>query len=106
MGINVLGTLHFVRASPHYVASGGGVNSMMKWLTRRAAPDGVRINAIAPGPVQTPMTTGQSFDALGIPLGRVAQPDEIAWPIAFLCSSASSYMTGNILDVNGGVFRN
>jgi NAD(P)-dependent dehydrogenase (short-subunit alcohol dehydrogenase family) len=134
MDINVLGTLHFVRAclpamaarksgsmvlvssvagrmgglraSPHYVASKGGVNAMMKWLAHKAAPDGVRVNAVAPGPVATPMTTGMSFDTAGIPLGRVAQPAEIAWPIAFLCSSAASYMTGTILDVNGGVFMN
>lgn len=134
MDVNVLGMLHFVRAalpamqgregasivlvssvagrmgglraSPHYVASKGGVNSMMKWLARKAAPDGIRVNAVAPGPVATPMTTGMSFETNGIPLGRVAQPAEIAWPIAFLCSPAASYMTGTILDVNGGVFMN
>ncbi|KZD12326.1 SDR family NAD(P)-dependent oxidoreductase [Oceanibaculum pacificum] len=134
MDVNVLGMLHFVRAalpamqgrdgasivlvssvagrmgglraSPHYVASKGGVNSMMKWLARKAAPDGIRVNAVAPGPVATPMTTGMSFETTGIPLGRVAQPAEIAWPIAFLCSPAASYITGTILDVNGGVFMN
>jgi len=100
------GPRHFVRASPHYVASKDGVNSMMKWLARKAAPDGVLINGVDPGPVQTPMTTGQNFDGLGIPAGRVAQPEEIAWPIAVFCSGASSYITGNILDMNGGVFRN
>jgi NAD(P)-dependent dehydrogenase (short-subunit alcohol dehydrogenase family) len=134
MDVNVLGTLHFVRAclpgmaarrrgtmvlassvagrmgglraSPHYVASKGGINAMMKWLARVAAPDGVRINAVAPGPVRTPMTDGVAFDVAGVPLGRVAEPSEIAWPVAFLCSDAASYMTGTILDVNGGVHMN
>lgn len=134
MDVNVLGTLHFVRAclpgmaarrrgtmvlassvagrngglraSPHYVASKGGINAMMKWLARVAAPDGVRVNAVAPGPVRTPMTQGVSFDVAGVPLGRVADPAEIAWPVAFLCSDAASYMTGTILDVNGGVHMN
>ncbi len=134
MDINVLGTLHFVRAclpgmasrkrgamvlvssiagrmgglrsGPHYIASKGGVNAMLKWLARKAAPDGVRINAVAPGPVATPMTAGLTFDTTGIPLQRIAEPAEIAWPIAFLCSDAASYMTGSILDVNGGVYMN
>lgn len=103
---SVAGRMGGLRASPHYVASKGGVNAMMKWLARKAAPDGIRVNAVAPGPVATPMTGGMSFDTSGIPLGRVAEPAEIAWPIAFLCSPAASYMTGTILDVNGGVFMN
>lgn len=50
------------------------------------------------------MTEGQTFDVQRIPVGRVAEPWETAAPIAFLCSDASSYMSGATLDVNGGVF--
>lgn len=47
---------------------------------------------------------GRPVDLERIPLGRRARPDEIAWPIAFLCSDASSYICGTVLDVNGGVY--
>lgn len=67
-----------------------GVNSIMKWLARKAGPDGVLINGVDPGPVQTAMTTSQNFDGLGIPVGRVVQPEEITWPIAVFCFGASS----------------
>ena len=49
------------------------------------------------------MMRGRPVDLTRIPLGRKAEPEEIAWPIAFLCSDAASYLCGAILDVNGGV---
>ena len=90
-------------ASPHYVASKGGLNALVKWLAQRGAPEGVLVNGVAPASVRTPMMDGQSVDLARIPLGRMAEPHEVAGPIAFLCAPASSYMTGTILDVNGGV---
>jgi NAD(P)-dependent dehydrogenase (short-subunit alcohol dehydrogenase family) len=50
------------------------------------------------------MTQGQQFDLSRIPLGRMGDADEIAWPIAFLCSPAAGYITGTVLDVNGGLY--
>jgi 3-oxoacyl-[acyl-carrier protein] reductase len=91
-------------ASPHYVASKGGMNAMVKWLARRGAPEGILVNAVAPASVQTPMMTGQPVDLSKIPLGRMAEPREAAAPIAFLLMPASSYITGTVLDVNGGVY--
>ncbi len=91
-------------ASPHYVASKGGLNALVKWLAQRGARHGVLVNGVAPASVDTPMMTGQPVDVAKIPLGRMARPEEVAGPIAFLAAPASSYMTGVILDVNGGLF--
>jgi 3-oxoacyl-[acyl-carrier protein] reductase len=88
---------------PDYAASKGAVHTLVKWLSRQGIKRGVLVNAVAPGPVETPMTRG--FDAAGVlPLGRLGRPEELAWPIAFLCSPAASYLSGAILDVNGGAF--
>jgi NAD(P)-dependent dehydrogenase (short-subunit alcohol dehydrogenase family) len=91
-------------AGPHYVASKGGVHALVKWLARQAAPHGVLVNGIAPASVETPMMAGQPVELARIPLGRMAGPEEIAAPIAFLCSAAASYICGAVLDVNGGVY--
>lgn len=91
-------------ASPHYVASKGGLNALVKWLAQRGAPHDVLVNGVAPASIDTPMMAGQPVDTAKIPLGRMARPDEVAGPIAFLAAPASSYMTGVILDVNGGLF--
>lgn len=103
---SVAGRMGGLRASPHYVIAKGGVNALVKWLARRAAPHGVTVNAVAPGATQTAMVQGQSFEVAGIPMGRLAQPGEIAGPISFLCTDAASYVCGTILDANGGVFMN
>ena len=91
-------------ASPHYVASKGGLNAFVKWLARQGAPHGVLVNAVAPASVATPMMEGRAVDLGGIPLGRMATVEEVAGPIAFLCTPAAGYMTGTMLDVNGGVY--
>jgi 3-oxoacyl-[acyl-carrier protein] reductase len=88
---------------PDYAASKGAVHALVKWLSRQAIGRGVLVNGVAPGPVQTPMTTGFTTGAQ-LPLGRMGRPEELAWPIAFLCTPAASYFSGAILDVNGGAF--
>jgi len=93
-----------VNGPPDYAASKGALHVIVRWLSRRAVGRGVVVNAVAPGPVNTPMTSGMQFDASLLPKGRMAEPSEIAWPIAFLCSPAASYMSGAIVDVNGGTF--
>ena len=79
------------------------MHALVKWLSRQAIGHGVLVNGVAPGPVQTPMTTGFTSGAQ-LPLGRMGRPEELAWPIAFLCTPAASYFSGAILDVNGGAF--
>ncbi len=91
-------------SGPHYVASKGAVGALVRWFARIGAPRNVLINGVAPGPVNTSMIAGRSLNMTSIPLGRIAEPDELAAPIAFLCSPAASYICGAMLDVNGGVY--
>jgi 3-oxoacyl-[acyl-carrier protein] reductase len=89
---------------PDYVASKGAVHALVKLLARQGVRKNVLVNAVAPGPVQTAMVGNVGKMLERMPLGRVGQPEELAWPIAFLCSPAASYLSGAILDVNGGTF--
>lgn len=91
-------------AGAHYVASKGGLHALVKWLAQRGGPDNVLVNGVAPASTATPMMDGRTVDLSRIPLRRMSEPEEIAWPIAFLCSDAASYITGTVLDVNGGVY--
>ena len=103
---SVAGRMGGLIASAHYVAAKGGLHALVKWLARRGAPHGVLVNGIAPGAIETEMTRGQPIDPAHIPLGRKGEAEEVAWPIAFLCSPAASYTTGTVLDVNGGLYMN
>jgi 3-oxoacyl-[acyl-carrier protein] reductase len=93
-----------VNTPPDYAASKGAVHTLVKWLSRQGIKHGVLVNGVAPGPVETPMTRGFDATSVVLPLGRLGKPEELAWPIAFLCSPAASYLSGAILDVNGGAF--
>ena len=75
----------------------------MRWSSRQGAPHNVLVNAVAPGPVKTPMTASQSFDTSQFPLGRMARAEEIAGPLVFLVSPAASYISGAVLDINGAM---
>lgn len=95
-------------ASVVYATTKGGVATMVRGLSRTYGPDGVRVNGIAPGIVDTPMLRVQSdqasIDAIvaATPLGRVAAPAEMVGPTVFLASDASAFVTGTILNVSGG----
>jgi 3-oxoacyl-[acyl-carrier protein] reductase len=89
---------------PDYAASKGAVHALVRLLARKAASSGVLVNGIAPGPVETPFSSNVNFPKEAFPLGRMATPEEIAWPIAFLCTKAASNILGEIVNVNGGVF--
>ena len=93
----------------HYGASKGGVISLVKGLSTELAPQGILVNCVAPGWVATDMcmpvvsNRREYQQVLGtIPLHRLARPEEIAAPILFLASEMASYMTGEIVNVNGG----
>jgi 3-oxoacyl-[acyl-carrier protein] reductase len=88
---------------PDYSASKGAVHALVKWTSRQGVGRGVMVNAVAPGPVETPMTRGSNLGP-NLPLRRMGRADELAWPIAFLCTPAASYLSGAVIDVNGGAF--
>jgi NAD(P)-dependent dehydrogenase (short-subunit alcohol dehydrogenase family) len=98
----------FTRAQDAYTSAKGGLVSLTKSLAIQFAPDRIRCNIIHPGIVDTPLQAPYLDDALrkefetGIPLGRIAQPREIAAVALFLASDDSSYMTGAALVVDGG----
>jgi NAD(P)-dependent dehydrogenase (short-subunit alcohol dehydrogenase family) len=91
-----------------YAATKGGVVSMTRGLARTFGPDGILVNCVAPGAVDTPMLRdGMSDEGLEsfraqIPLGRFAAPDELAGAVVFLASDHASYITGATLNVSGG----
>lgn len=87
-----------------YAASKGAINSLVRWLAMRGAPAGVSVNGLLPGVTATPILDGRPIDASRIPIGRMAEPIEIARVAAFLASPAASYIHGVTLDVNGGVW--
>jgi 3-oxoacyl-[acyl-carrier protein] reductase len=92
----------------HYAAAKGALIAFAKSLAKELGPSGIRVNVVAPGWVQTDMTREVLRTPEGrvvvdaIPLGRVARPEEIAGPVAFLASDLASYMHGHVLSVNGG----
>lgn len=98
---SIAGRVGGVRAAAHYAMSKGGIHSFVRWAAKKGAPDKILVNAVAPGPVATPMTQGEPFEEEKFPLGRIAQAHEIAGPLAFLVSPAASYISGAVLDVNG-----
>ncbi len=87
-----------------YAASKGGVHTLVRWLSRRAVGNGVLVNGVAPGIVATPLSATLKIDTSILPMKRVGQPAELGWPIALLCTPAASFISGAILDVNGGMF--
>ena len=87
-----------------YAASKGAVHVVVRWLSRQGVGRGVLINGVAPGPIRTPMTAGSTVDPALLPRGRMGTPEEIAWMIMMLLTPAASYVSGAILDCNGGSY--
>jgi 3-oxoacyl-[acyl-carrier protein] reductase len=87
-----------------YAASKGAVHVVIRWLSRNAVGRGVLVNGVAPGPIETAMTAGNTIDPKTLPIGRRGRPDEIAWLIMMLLTPAGSYVSGAVLDCNGGSF--
>ena len=98
------------RGTPGYSASKGGLSAMTRQMAADYSPKGVRVNAIAPGLIKTPLTqsyieNNPRFVASMIgctALGRAGQPEDIANAASFLCSDEASFITGQIINVDGG----
>lgn len=96
-------------AISHYCASKGGIVAMTEAMALELAPYGIRVNAIAPGAIDTPMAASVTSDPkilegtlTRIPLKRIGKPEEISSAVLFLASDASSYMTGSVMVIDGG----
>ncbi|MCK4817726.1 SDR family oxidoreductase, partial [bacterium] len=100
---SIAGRIGGLLAGPHYCASKGGIHAFVKCAAKEGAPLGIYVNGIAPGPIETPMIANEGYTSERIPLGRFGQPEDIAMAVVFLACQASNFITGSILDVNGGL---
>jgi NAD(P)-dependent dehydrogenase (short-subunit alcohol dehydrogenase family) len=93
----------------HYAAAKAGIMGLAKGLARELAADGIRVNAVAPGPIDNDFTKGRMTREIKdriaetIPLGRLGRSDEVAGVCLFLASELSSFVTGAVIDANGGL---
>ena len=94
---------------PHYAAAKAGVLGLAKAMARELGPDGIRVNSVTPGLIQTDITGDTLTPEMradivkGIPLGRLGDAQDVARIYLFLASDLSSYVTGAVIDVNGGM---
>lgn len=96
------------RGQANYAAAKAGLNAASSSLAKEVARFGIRVNVVAPGPIETDMLSSMPMDVgmikIAIPMARVGKPEEVARVIRFLCSEDASYITGQVIAVNGGMF--
>ncbi len=104
---SISGKMGDITSAPGYGPSKAGGDALMKTLALQLARYGIRVNAVAPHAIETEMSAQWSEErrreiVAGIPLGRLGRPEDVAQAVLFLASDAASFITGEILDVNGG----
>lgn len=94
------------RGQANYAAAKAGLNAATRSLSKEVARFGIRVNVVAPGPIETDMLNNMPMNEIKkiIPMARVGKPEEVARVIRFLCSDDASYMTGQVISVNGGMY--
>ena len=98
-----------ILGGPHYSAAKAGVLGLAKAMARELGPEGIRVNCVTPGLIQTDISAGKITDekkaeiASSVPLNRLGLADDVAGAYLFLASDLSAYVTGAVIDVNGGM---
>ena len=94
------------RGQANYAAAKAGLIAASRVLSSEVARLGIRVNVVAPGPVDTEMIRDAPVENIKqmIPMGRIGRPEEVAKVVRFLCSDDASYITGQVISVNGGMF--
>lgn len=105
---SVAGQVGAITTGMHYSASKGAILALTRSFARHLASEGIRVNAVSPGPVDSAITDQLDASARGpleaaVPLGAFGQPRDVAWIIASLASERAGFITGATYDVNGGV---
>jgi 3-oxoacyl-[acyl-carrier protein] reductase len=91
------------RSGPAYAIAKGGVIALTKWVAKDAGRYGILVNAVCPGPIDTAMTHGFDYPVADQPIARLGQPEDVAHAVLFLASPMSNYITGQTLNVDGGL---
>jgi 3-oxoacyl-[acyl-carrier protein] reductase len=91
------------RSGPAYAAAKGGVISFTKWVAKDAGRYGITVNAVCPGPIETEMTRGFDYAVEGQPIARMGSPADVAQAVLFFASPMSNFVTGQTLNVDGGI---
>ena len=104
---SIAGKMGDITSAPGYGPSKAGVDALTKTLARQLAPYGINVNGVAPHAIETEMSAQWSEERrkeiiASIPLGRLGKPEDVANAVVFLASDEASFITGEILDVNGG----
>lgn len=90
------------RSGPAYATAKGGVINLSKWMAKDVGRFGIYVNSVAPGPIETELSKGFDYETDDYPIPRIGKSDDIAEAVLFLASPASNYITGFILNVDGG----
>jgi 3-oxoacyl-[acyl-carrier protein] reductase len=104
---SIAGKIGDITAAPAYGTSKGGINALTKSMARQLAEYGITVNAVAPHAIETPMSAQWSEEkrkavTASIPLGRLGRAEEVAEATLYLASPGADFVTGEIIDVNGG----